>query len=1060
MKKVLTLVAALVLIFGLSACDLFDSDDIDDIIDTLESVELSGLEDQTIMVDDVFDVFDGVVATGSDDIDYSEFIIASSDNCTINDDGTLVTSLQGECIIEYSVVALGKLDRLSITVTIEAEEVIVDEDAPLVKGWTFDDETALVGWTKYESGGGSVIESIDAGALKMEILSGGLVYESRFEYMGVPLQNETDYVVKFKAKSDVAGKILHFQMGELLPSDPWFVDFKPGQVVDFVLTTDFVEYSFSFTMTIDNVNGGPLFEMGNMEGSMDIDCNIWIDDLEIRGGSATDETGPEILGAADVTTYLNDVFDVNAGVTANDFFDGAVTEDIVVTGDTVDVATVGTYTVTYTVSDAAGNVSTVDRVVTVAVDDVAPVIAGIDAAVVALGSTFDVLNGVTAMDNRDGDITANIVLGGDTLDVDTAGEYSVTYTATDALGNTVTETRVIMVNAMLWDATDLITNGTFDSNPWGTWMADWNSTSATVVYNGSVVILDIADVGAENWNIQLFQEGIEIVDTKTYRVTFEAESTVDREINVKLIGTNEYVQTVAITPTMTVYTIDFTVTEDNANAKLDFELGGAQNGITVSVPSVVMFDNVMVEEFDGTAVVADTNQVLNGDFASDNLSTWSWWTADWFDPAITGAVTEEWNELVFRYSGTGDASWNHQIGVEGIVFEYGATYKLVFDAKSDLARDFQVNIWDGQMGHESGALQLLTDEFATYEFIFTYMGDADAKVEFQLGKLTDNVDGSVFYLDNVRVDKLQQDDLLVNGDFGTSGWFTWMADWNSTNATATYDAGYIELDIVDVGSENWNIQLYQEGLELVDTKTYRITFEAMSTVDREVNVKLIGATEYVQTIALTSTMTTFIVDFTVTEDNLNAKLDFELGGAQGGITVSVPSVVTIDNILFEEFDGTDVVADTNQTVNSSLDRPVDWGVWMADWNSTAATYGVANGEFVIDITDVGAENWNIQLFQEGINLVSGITYTIQFDAMTSADRDINLKMITGVEYAEMFSLTTTMTTYTFTFTYTEADGLGKIDFELGGAQNGIVVSVPSVITIDNIKVFENYNPQD
>ena len=72
-------------------------------------------------------------------------------------------------------------------------------------------------------------------------------------------------------------------------------------------------------------------------------------------------------------------------------------------------------------------------------------------------------------------------------------------------------------------------------------------------------------------------------------------------------------------------------------------------------------------------------------FVLNNLSTWGWWSADWFNPAITGVVTEEWNELVFRYTGTGDASWNHQIGIEGIEFEYGATYKLTFDAKSDLA---------------------------------------------------------------------------------------------------------------------------------------------------------------------------------------------------------------------------------------------------------------------------------------------------------------------------------------------------------------------------------------
>ena len=102
-------------------------------------------------------------------------------------------------------------------------------------------------------------------------------------------------------------------MGELLPSDPWFTDFKPGQVEDFVLTTEWVEYSFAFTMTSDNVRGGPLFEMGNMEGSMDIDCNIWIDDLEfMRAQPAAaprraDQTNPSCGRAAWTKSIRNTV---------------------------------------------------------------------------------------------------------------------------------------------------------------------------------------------------------------------------------------------------------------------------------------------------------------------------------------------------------------------------------------------------------------------------------------------------------------------------------------------------------------------------------------------------------------------------------------------------------------------------------------------------------------------------------------------------------------------------------------------------------------------------------
>ena len=55
--------------------------------------------------------------------------------------------------------------------------------------------------------------------------------------------------------------------------------------------------------------------------------------------------------------------------------------------------------------------------------------------------------GATATDNVDGDISANIVIGGDTVDTNTAGQYIVTYNVSDAAMNAATEvTRTVNVN--------------------------------------------------------------------------------------------------------------------------------------------------------------------------------------------------------------------------------------------------------------------------------------------------------------------------------------------------------------------------------------------------------------------------------------------------------------------------------------------------------------------------------------------------------------------------------------------------------------------------------------
>ena len=64
----------------------------------------------------------------------------------------------------------------------------------------------------------------------------------------------------------------------------------------------------------------------------------------------------------------------DAGATATDNYDGDLTSSIV-TVNSVDTSVVGSYTVTYNVSDAAGNAATqVTRTVNVTADVTSPVI--------------------------------------------------------------------------------------------------------------------------------------------------------------------------------------------------------------------------------------------------------------------------------------------------------------------------------------------------------------------------------------------------------------------------------------------------------------------------------------------------------------------------------------------------------------------------------------------------------------------------------------------------------------------------------------------------------------
>ena len=78
-----------------------------------------------------------------------------------------------------------------------------------------------------------------------------------------------------------------------------------------------------------------------------------------------DKVKPEIKlnGSSNITIELNDTF-IDPGATATDNKDGDLTNKIKVSG-TVNTSKAGTYTITYTVQDSAGNKAMVTRIVTV-----------------------------------------------------------------------------------------------------------------------------------------------------------------------------------------------------------------------------------------------------------------------------------------------------------------------------------------------------------------------------------------------------------------------------------------------------------------------------------------------------------------------------------------------------------------------------------------------------------------------------------------------------------------------------------------------------------------------
>ena len=133
-----------------------------------------------------------------------------------------------------------------------------------------------------------------------------------------------------------------------------------------------------------------------------------------RTVNVTDTTAPVItlVGDSQITVEVGSTY-TDLGATASDNYDGDITADIV-TVNNVDTSVIGSYTVTYNVTDSSGNAATeVTRTVNVT-DTTAPVITLVGDAVVDLsvGDTYSE-SGATASDNYDGDISADVVVGGE-----------------------------------------------------------------------------------------------------------------------------------------------------------------------------------------------------------------------------------------------------------------------------------------------------------------------------------------------------------------------------------------------------------------------------------------------------------------------------------------------------------------------------------------------------------------------------------------------------------------------------------------------------------------------
>ncbi|POG21356.1 chitinase [Aeromonas bestiarum] len=188
-----------------------------------------------------------------------------------------------------------------------------------------------------------------------------------------------------------------------------------------------------------------------------------------------DNGKPVLSGVSDTRIKQGTAFDPLAGVTANDKEDGDLTAQIQVEGS-VDSQRIGLYPLIYKVSDSDNQVT--EQVRSVEVYSMKPVLSGVTDTTLELGTPFDPMTGVSAHDEEDGDLTAQIKVSG-SVDSNKVGRYALTYQVSDSAGQLVTQQRNVTVKEQgaicenSWDAKKVYVSGDIVSHNGKNWLAGW-----------------------------------------------------------------------------------------------------------------------------------------------------------------------------------------------------------------------------------------------------------------------------------------------------------------------------------------------------------------------------------------------------------------------------------------------------------------------------------------------------------------------------------------------------------------------------------------------------------
>lgn len=510
--------------------------------------------------------------------------------------------------------------------------------------------------------------------------------------------------------------------------------------------------------------------------------------------------------------------------------------------------------------------------------------------------------------------------------------------------------------------------------------------------------------GTVDYSVQLVQPNLPMKQGGVYRLSFDAYADADRTMKVGISAPDRSFRRylndteISLTQEKQTYNLDFTMTDsDDANGRLEFNMGaaGSTSGIRISNVSLKKTDEIVITDGE-KGILADGNYVYNGSF-QEGEERLGYWDVQKNDGAEV-SVTNENNIRRLMVNAPEGTSANNPVIVlqTDLALSSGNTYAMSFTAEGEPGKKILVKVAGQQYEFE------LNGEEQEYDNKLTV---ADEHADTDLAFVFETP--GTYYIDNVRI---EEDSLIKNGSFnaGFSGYEPYVDSSISSDVTYVVDSlsedNAADFTINNTGDAAWKIQLKQNNVEIEKGQWYRLSLDAKASIPRELMfaIQRDGSSDDDWTpysgekiVELGTEYNNYETVFQMTgETDPKALLSISMG-AVGGNQITVKHRICIDNINLEKIDAPDI---GEQPVGENLLINSDFSSGNEGWENAVTSPGAAdvsfeNGRAVYRISNVGTEDWNVQLKQNGIVLEQGAHYKVTFKAKSSEARTIKLAML-------------------------------------------------------------------